>query len=273
MQNLSSDFKIDQAITKMTLNMQKTIFIFLFAVGLTLPACDSGPKVIESEAENDPSGIPAFENTPSANTPVDAGHTVSVSEILHTDKYTYLQVAENENQYWIATQRTEAEVGDQYFFRGGLLKQNFYSQEFDRVFETVYLVSDIRKIPSGAPDSPADASPGQKQAMEDIDLEVGNIKPAEGSVSIADLFANKENYNGKTIKVTGKVVKVNPMIMNRNWLHLKDNSSGEIDLTVTTVENISPGSVVTLEGTIALDRDFGAGYRYDVIMESAVLSN
>ncbi len=251
--------------------MQKSIFIFLIAVVVALSACDSGPKVIESTVENDPSAIPAFENNPSVNTPADAGRTVSVDEVLHTDKYTYLRVGDDENQYWIATQRTEAEVGDKYFYKGGLLKQNFYSQEFDRVFETVYLVSDIRKIPSGAPD--AAAKPLQKQGTEDIDLDVGNIKPAEGSVSIADLFANKEKYNGKTIKVTGKVVKVNPMIMQRNWLHIKDNSTEELDLTITTVENISPGTVVTLQGTIALDRDFGAGYRYDVIMESAVLSN
>ncbi|MFT5386387.1 MAG: hypothetical protein ACI81W_003800, partial [Saprospiraceae bacterium] len=69
----------------------------------------------------------------------------------------------------------------------------------------------------------------------------------------------------------GKCVKANPMIMDRNWLHIKDSSSGDLDITVTTTENIALGSVISLEGTIALDKDFGAGYRYDIIMEGAVL--
>jgi hypothetical protein len=61
------------------------------------------------------------------------------------------------------------------------------------------------------------------------------------------------------------------MIMNRNWIHIQDGTGDQLDLTVTTTENIALGSVVTLKGTIALDKDFGAGYRYDIIMEGAVV--
>jgi hypothetical protein len=61
------------------------------------------------------------------------------------------------------------------------------------------------------------------------------------------------------------------MIMNRNWIHIQDGTGDKLDLTVTTTENIALGSVVTLKGTIALDKDFGAGYRYDIIMEGAVV--
>lgn len=104
-----------------------------------------------------------------------------------------------------------------------------------------------------------------------VDMEVGDIQTAEGAITIAELYANKEKYKGKTIKVTGKCIKANPMIMNRNWIHLKDSSTDKYDLTVTTTENVSVGAVVTMEGTIALDKDFGAGYRYDIIMEGAVL--
>ena len=70
---------------------------------------------------------------------------------------------------------------------------------------------------------------------------------------------------------TGKCVKVNPMIMGRNWIHLQDGSGDNLDLTITTTENIPVGHVITLEGTIALNKDFGAGYKYDIIMEEAVL--
>lgn len=61
------------------------------------------------------------------------------------------------------------------------------------------------------------------------------------------------------------------MIMNRNWVHLQDGSGEGLDLTITTTENIPLGAIITLEGTIAMNKDFGAGYQYDIIMEGAVL--
>jgi hypothetical protein len=33
------------------------------------------------------------------------------------------------------------------------------------------------------------------------------------------------------------------------------------------------GDIVTFSGTIALDKDFGAGYKYEVIMENATILN
>ena len=40
---------------------------------------------------------------------------------------------------------------------------------------------------------------------------------------------------------------------------------------LTSQEIVSVGDVVVFEGVIALDKDFGAGYFYKVIMEDAVL--
>lgn len=255
------------------MKIQNTKILFLFAAVLFLLACDSKPKVIESESAADASNIPpAFDNLATANDAVAEEHKVVVNEVLNTDKYSYLNVTENGEQFWIAIQKREVKVGDTYYYKGGLLKKNFYSQEYDRVFETVYLVSEIWKQPDGSGNAMAEnEAHSKKQGSETVNLEIGNIQPAEGAIKIAELFANKEKYNGKTIKVTGKCIKVNPMIMNRNWLHIKDSSTDKFDLTVTTTENIALGAVVTLEGTIALDRDFGAGYRYDVLMEGAVL--
>ena len=58
-----------------------------------------------------------------------------------------------------------------------------------------------------------------------------------------------------------------------NWLHLRDGSGaeGENDLTVTTKEDVKPGDVVTLSGTINTNKDFGAGYSYEVIMQEATV--
>ena len=258
-----------------TMKIQLIKSFFILTIFLTILSCDSKPKVIESnKAESELSNTPAFKNIPTANSNQKDSkeHKVTVKEALNTDKYTYLNVSENGEEFWIAVQKQEVEIGDIYYFRGGLMKKNFYSQEFDRVFETVYLVSEFWKQPTGVNGGSALDEAISKQKMDNtVDLEVGNIKPAEGSITIAELYKNKEKYNGKTIKVTGKCIKVNPMIMKRNWIHLKDNSSEDLDLTITTTENIPLGAVLTLEGTIALDRDFGAGYRYDIIMEGAVM--
>ena len=43
------------------------------------------------------------------------------------------------------------------------------------------------------------------------------------------------------------------------------------DLTVTTNDKVEVDEEVTFKGKIALEKDFGAGYYYDVIMEDANL--
>ncbi len=35
------------------------------------------------------------------------------------------------------------------------------------------------------------------------------------------------------MRLTGKVAKVNPNIMGRNWIHLKDGSQDDYDLVIT----------------------------------------
>jgi hypothetical protein len=71
----------------------------------------------------------------------------------------------------------------------------------------------------------------------------------------------------------GQVVKVNDEIMDKNWVHIQDGTADgdHFDLTITTLEKVAVGEVATFEGTIALDKDFGYGYAYELIMEDAKL--
>jgi len=61
--------------------------------------------------------------------------------------------------------------------------------------------------------------------------------------------------------------------MDRNWVHLKDGTSsgGKSDLTFTTIDTVKVGDVVTMEGTVTLDKEYGAGYVYELVVESALL--
>lgn len=99
-----------------------------------------------------------------------------------------------------------------------------------------------------------------------------NINPCEGCIKISDLFSGKKSYEGKVIRITGQVTKFNAGIMGKNWIHIQDGSEfeGEYDLTVTTAVDATVGDTITIEGKIALDKDFGYGYFYKVIMEDGI---
>ncbi|MDX1410381.1 MAG: hypothetical protein R3330_19655, partial [Saprospiraceae bacterium] len=137
------------------------------------------------------------------------------------------------------------------------------------VFETISLVGQVSRAPS-------EGSSALERAQAHLGTtdETGehiHVEQSEGSVSLKELFANRGAYAGKVIKVRGKCVKVNNNIMGTNWIHIQDGSdSGKsLDLTVTTQANVSVGTIVEAEGKITLDKDFGAGYFYDIIMEDA----
>ena len=95
------------------------------------------------------------------------------------------------------------------------------------------------------------------------------VEPCDGCITISNLIANKQSYSGKVIKVKGKVTKFNPEIMGKNWVHIQDGSEfqGGFDLTITTDKKVSVGDTITFEGKIVLDKDFGYGYFYSVLME------
>lgn len=94
-----------------------------------------------------------------------------------------------------------------------------------------------------------------------------------GTFTVADIFAKKAELNGKNVTVHGKVTKVNLGIMGKNWLHLQDGtgSAGTNDITVTTERQAKVNDKVAITGTLVTDKDFGAGYKYAVIIENATV--
>lgn len=237
--------------------------IILSAAVILGIACNSGPKVVEAET---PSSTESGHSHSVTGSPGGA-HVVTCIDFLHTDKYTYMDVSEGNERFWIAVPRQDVMKGATYRYTGGLLKRNFKSTEYDRVFETIFLVTEIAPVSGNG--SAVDRALAQQQSQQ-TPAPAGDVSAASGDlVKISDLFANKTNYDGKVISVRGRCVKINKMIMGRNWVHIDDGSTSGTDLTVTTTADVPVGSTVTLTGTIALNKDFGAGYRYDVIMEGA----
>ena len=202
-------------------------------------------------------------------------HQVVVDEVLQAESYTYLNVTENGKSFWIAITREEIKEGEELYYLGGLEMRNFESKDLGKTFDLVYFVDNVSKQPitnqsavmtqQGMPGQPPHGKPqtGREEGIA--------VTKSQGGITIGELFANKKDYDGKTVRIRGKVVKVNSNIMGRNWVHLQDGTSAgdKFDLTVTTNESVNVGDVVTFEGVIALDKDFTAGYVYDVIMENA----
>jgi len=245
------------------------IWIGLF-VYLLIVSCHPKPKLYEADMMDDSEAAGHVHDDSEAPAVVDhasSGHNVKVEEVLHTERYSYLNVSEDGEKFWVAVPRMEVEIGETYHFTGGLLKRNFESKEYNRVFETIYLVSDIHSH-SADPSAPATQDSGDQGTSTHGSI---NVTPAEGSIQLAELFSDKEKYKDKTVQVTGKCVKVNSMIMGRNWVHIQDGSSEGLDLTITTTENVQLNDIVTFNGVIVLNKDFGAGYKYDIIMEQGKL--
>lgn len=109
-------------------------------------------------------------------------------------------------------------------------------------------------------------SPGGAGAVD-----LTGIKKADDGQTVAEIVTGKAKFAGKPIAVRARVVKFNGGILGKNWLHIRDGSGGEgtNDLTVTTSAAAKVGDLVLVTGVLAVDRDFGGGYKYGVIVEDA----
>ncbi len=96
---------------------------------------------------------------------------------------------------------------------------------------------------------------------------------ADNAQTIGECFDKAKELDNKKVTVRGKVMKVSRMIMGKNWLHLQDGTGNPMknshDLVVTTMAVPEKDSVVVIEGTLHANKDFGAGYKYEVIIEDA----
>lgn len=116
---------------------------------------------------------------------------------------------------------------------------------------------------------PGETHPAPKAAAE---VDLTGIAKAEGGKTVAEVFAEKDALAGKPVTFRGKVVKTNPDIMGKNWLHVRDGSGeeGTNDLTITTAGTLpNVGDTVLVTGNVTLNKDFGMGYAYDVLVEDA----
>ena len=238
----------------------------------------------------------------------DAALQGTVVETMNAAGYTYLQVESAAGKTWVAIPESTVTKGQQVTCLPGMVMENFQSKTLGRTFPTIVFSPGLQPAPAQA-GTPAQAAPGKEQgtggfsaalqaeqtnqaaagAAAGAELKgessgsLGAIVPSAdvnvhkatgaNSRSVGECFDQAKDLNGTTVRVRGKVMKVSRQIMGKNWLHLQDGTGNPMknqhDLVVTTLEEPKEGEVVTIEGVLAADRDFGAGYKYAVIVEDA----
>ncbi|OGS69098.1 MAG: hypothetical protein A3F91_05605 [Flavobacteria bacterium RIFCSPLOWO2_12_FULL_35_11] len=204
--------------------------------------------------------------TPAAKSDV---HKIVVKETVDGGNYAYLNVEENGKTYWMAIANMPVTVGETYYYEDGMVMKDFESKQLNKTFDEIVFVNGVRTTEVAVEVKQEDPHASSAPApVSDVKIE----KPKNGT-SLSELFSAKKSFSGKSIIVKGQVVKVNNGIMDKNWVHIVDGTQFENknDLTITTTETVNIGDVVTFKGVIVLDKDFGQGYNYDVLLEEGKL--
>jgi hypothetical protein len=267
----------------------------VLAVALAVAGCK------KKEPASAPSAVP--EAGPAAQGAPSASIKGKVLERLDAPPYSYLRLETAQGEAWAAVPKTEVAKGQEVTVAGAMPMTAFESKSLKRKFDMIYFGT------LGGADAPAQGQPppaampppggmggeglggsmagnmpppnmaAQHAAAAAGPADVADVKVAKASGSdartVAEIHAQRMALKDKAVTVRGKVVKFNEGIMGRNWVHLRDGtgaSGKDNDLTVTTGDKASVGDVVVVKGKVQIDKDFGSGYAYPVIVEEAKVS-
>jgi hypothetical protein len=207
------------------------------------------------------------------------GPSGTVVETMNASGYTYVCLEKAGKKTWVAVPETKVTVGSKMTFQPGQVMSNFPSKSLNRTFDSIVFSGGVAgpgAMPTGHPNVSAssEGAAGSKSQVGAKDKTI-KVEKAKGpnAFTVAEVYAKRAELDKKTVSVKGKVVKVSQGIMGKNWVHLQDGTGdqkkGTHNLVATTQDMAAVGDVVTATGTFAKDRDFGAGYLYQAIIEDA----
>ena len=240
------------------------------------PAAPEMPKdAVHEKVATAPAPVPARAQAPApaaAGAPTQGeGLTGKVLERIEASPYCYLRLMTAKGEVWAAVPETKLDKGAEVTVVNPMLMSNFESKTLKRTFPEIYFGS-LSTAPAAADPH---ANPHGKPTT--APAEGGKVLKAAGSEArtVAEVWAQKGRLKEKTVVLRGKVVKYNAGVMGKNWIHLQDGSGdtkkGTHDLLLTTQDMAAIGDVVTARGVVRINKDFGSGYAYEVIIEDATL--
>lgn len=222
------------------------------------------------------SSIRAGDQLPAAKETSLASFTGKVLETMNAASYTYLLVDTGKATNWVAAPQFAVKVGDAVTINNSMPMPQYHSKTLNRDFAVVYfsgsatVAGSVVATMNQAVELPKNHPPiGGVVAPSVVDF--SGIQRAKDGKTVEEINTNKTKLNGKRATVRGKVVKYNAGVMGKNWLHIRDGSgsANSNDLTITTTMETKVGDTVLVSGKVATNRDFGAGYKYSVIIEDA----
>lgn len=226
--------------------------------------------------------------------------TGKIIETMDSGGYTYILVDNGKEKTWVAIPETKVEKGATVTYKSGMVMTDFVSKCLNRTFKTIVFSSGLtgknnqsfhgmttsddsfaaavqseRKAGPPAASRPVQGSGGSSGAIAPF-REISVTKAdAPNGYSVEELYSQAEKLNGRKVTLHGLVVKVSPNIMGRNWIHMQDGTGNPMknshDMVVTSSQIPEVNSEITIEGVLAADKDFGAGYKYRAIIEKAVI--
>ncbi|HBH62373.1 MAG TPA: DNA-binding protein [Nitrospiraceae bacterium] len=191
-----------------------------------------------------------------------------VLETMDSGGYTYINMQKNGKSTWVAVPQTKVTVGQEISVAPGMVMPDFKSNTLNRTFDTIVFSSGI--VGQESKVSGQKSSEGKQAEAKKIKVEKA---AGPDAYTVAELHQKSATLDKKNIVLKGQVVKVSQAIMGKNWVHIQDgsgdSSNGSHNIVVTTQDLPSVGDIVTAQGTLFKDKDFGSGYKYAVIVEEA----
>jgi len=247
----------------------------------------AGCKKSEPPAIAPPAAAPNAVETAQA-APPSASLKGKVLERLDAPPYSYLRIQSGKEEVWAAVPKAEVSKGAEVTVLNAMPMADFESKSLKRKFAVVYFGTLEGSSPAAAA-APGTPPPGMENSPAGMAQQhakaaqgpanVGDVKVPKATGAdartVSEVYAQKGALKEKTVTIRGKVVKFNPGIMGKNWVHLQDGSGKadkqDNDITVTTQDMTTVGDTIVVKGTVRVDKDFGAGYAYPVIIEEATL--
>lgn len=195
----------------------------------------------------------------------------TVLAVKHIEQHTetpisYIQVDDGSGQIWVSLPKIDVAEGSQVTLSGA----------FSLAFGDPMILAETLNVVTSGSGSPHGDTPITVPTTPTV--EAGEIAKVEGGYTIEELFAQKESLAGQEVKVRAKVMKTSlEPIMGSYWFHIQDGTGNPAqktdDMTVTYSGNpaLNSGDVVVITATLSANKDFGAGYAYDAILEGATI--
>ncbi len=203
--------------------------------------------------------------------PAASRSTVSgvILEVQDVDSYTYVRLKTKEGETWAAVGKAPLKKGATIAIEDAMVMKNFESKSLKKTFPTI-----IFGNLAGSGKDTSDPHAGMAKTVDSAPIQVAKATGANAR-TVAEVVTKGAQLKDQQVQVRGKVVKFSGQIMGKNWIHLRDGTGSATDnsndILVTSSAKAQVGDVVTVTGTVRIDKDFGAGYVYKVLIDEAKL--